>query len=321
MSQPNQDQENKLIPLRTIAKESPYSAAYLSILVQRNKLRAERIGRNYYTTKEWFQEYLDKHGREDKVGELEKTDIQSVVNRLSKQNRTDAPGQMFPPRFFRFAGVFLSVLAISVLLSNYLAWRAGDKTPDLPVEEIMTDGRVAGIAEERFPEGRVKGEKISSSTAPEPELKSENFTVRQMNFGGDMVVVADNDDYGDLQIYEVKSEPLIVRARDKEERKLLISWKTNKLAVSEIEYGKSGEVNLRKVKESAYGFNHSLVISGLEQGVTYNYNIKAKDRWGNEIEPGHYAAYSGSRTITTFELITKTLGEIFGWASLNRDVK
>jgi hypothetical protein len=40
----------KLLPLRVIAEKSPYSAAYLSILVQRKKLKAEKVGRNYYTT-------------------------------------------------------------------------------------------------------------------------------------------------------------------------------------------------------------------------------------------------------------------------------
>jgi len=55
--------ENKLLPLRKFAEGGFYSPAYLSNLVQRKKLRAEKIGRNYFTTQEWFNEYLEKHGR------------------------------------------------------------------------------------------------------------------------------------------------------------------------------------------------------------------------------------------------------------------
>ena len=56
-------QDKKLLPLRSIAKEGPYSLSYLSNLVQRKKLKAKKIGRNYFSSKQWFSEYLEKHGR------------------------------------------------------------------------------------------------------------------------------------------------------------------------------------------------------------------------------------------------------------------
>ncbi len=59
-------ENRKLIPLRRIAEESSYSAAYLSILVQRKKLKAKRVGRNYFTTRNWFADYLETHARDDK---------------------------------------------------------------------------------------------------------------------------------------------------------------------------------------------------------------------------------------------------------------
>ncbi|MFA6107040.1 MAG: hypothetical protein WC745_05230, partial [Patescibacteria group bacterium] len=65
----NEEKNNnlkKLLPLRQFAKEGPYSAAYLSILVQRKSLKARRIGRNYFTTLEWFNEYLQQHAQEKK---------------------------------------------------------------------------------------------------------------------------------------------------------------------------------------------------------------------------------------------------------------
>ena len=60
------EENKKLIPLRRLTEISSYSAAYISILVQRKKLKAKRIGRNFFTTKEWFNEYLESHARNEK---------------------------------------------------------------------------------------------------------------------------------------------------------------------------------------------------------------------------------------------------------------
>ena len=60
-----QDDYKKLLPLKKIAEASSYSFGYVSILVQRKKLKARKIGNKYYSTKEWFDQYLEYHGRED----------------------------------------------------------------------------------------------------------------------------------------------------------------------------------------------------------------------------------------------------------------
>ena len=64
-SNSNRDKD-KLVPLRKFAVPGIYSAAYLSQLVQRGKLRAKRIGRNYFTSENWFNEYLERHARDEK---------------------------------------------------------------------------------------------------------------------------------------------------------------------------------------------------------------------------------------------------------------
>ncbi len=58
--------QEKLIPLRKFSVEDIYSPAYLSQLVQRGKLKAKRIGRNYYTCQLWFSEYLEQHAHDAK---------------------------------------------------------------------------------------------------------------------------------------------------------------------------------------------------------------------------------------------------------------
>ncbi|MDD5071375.1 MAG: hypothetical protein PHQ42_01425 [Patescibacteria group bacterium] len=67
----NKEESKKLIPLRRLAKEAPYKVNYLSLLVQRGKLKAEKIGRNYFTTREWFEQYLEMHARDEKVERAE----------------------------------------------------------------------------------------------------------------------------------------------------------------------------------------------------------------------------------------------------------
>lgn len=60
------DNHKKLIPLKRIAEASSYSFGYISILVQRKKLKAKKIGNKYYSTEEWFNQYLEYHARDEK---------------------------------------------------------------------------------------------------------------------------------------------------------------------------------------------------------------------------------------------------------------
>lgn len=66
MRRTTQNDYKKLIPLKRIAEASSYSPGYVSILVQRKKLKAKKIGNKYYSTKEWLDQYLNLHGREVK---------------------------------------------------------------------------------------------------------------------------------------------------------------------------------------------------------------------------------------------------------------
>ena len=56
---------HKLVPLRRFAFDGLYNTAYLSQLVQRGKLKAQKIGRNYCTSREWFLEYLEIHALDE----------------------------------------------------------------------------------------------------------------------------------------------------------------------------------------------------------------------------------------------------------------
>lgn len=69
-----------------------------------------------------------------------------------------------------------------------------------------------------------------------------------------------------------------------------IYWKTNELASSQVEYGKTKEsTSLSELiddptsGESIGVLDHSVLISaGIEPGTTYYYRVKSKDKAGNE---------------------------------------
>ncbi len=58
-----QDPSNqKYITLAEAAIGSPYSQEYLSLLARKGKLFSKKIGRNWYTTREALDDYLNKQG-------------------------------------------------------------------------------------------------------------------------------------------------------------------------------------------------------------------------------------------------------------------
>lgn len=165
-----------------------------------------------------------------------------------------------------------------------------------------------------------KGDSNAAKPAPEQIqaedqarviAESENYKIKSLAFGGDTVSLADSEKTLPLEIYDIKSESFI--EKNNNEAKIVVSWKTNKLAISQVEYSRNGGKNPKVVREAGYGFNHSAVLSGLEQATAYVYSVKCRDRWGNEAVSGLYGAYTGSKIISVFELIGKAAGDIFGW--------
>jgi len=85
----NKEEYKKLISLRRLAKEVPYKVTYLSLLVQRGKLKAEKIGRNYFTTREWFEEYLEMHARDEKIERWEEVRAENQESKKTKKQENN----------------------------------------------------------------------------------------------------------------------------------------------------------------------------------------------------------------------------------------
>ena len=51
---------NRYLSMAEAAKVCSYEQGYLSLLARRGELQAEKNGRNWYTTVEWLNEYIEK---------------------------------------------------------------------------------------------------------------------------------------------------------------------------------------------------------------------------------------------------------------------
>ena len=119
--------QEQLVPLRRFSSNDLYAPAYLSHLVQRKKLKAKKIGRNFFTTQKWFEEYLQKHAKDEirEAYEIFFTEIDKArkKQKLNKQlikykngNTTSFGGSFMLLKNAFSARVIATILAFIVVL-------------------------------------------------------------------------------------------------------------------------------------------------------------------------------------------------------------
>lgn len=341
-----------LIPLSEAAKISGYTTEHLNLLCRKKILKGMKVGRNWHTTREWLNEFLflpktgeqgkeyktRKRGKRKKGAIILETGIdlafqakegqaeESFAN-LSEEGK--ATGDETEPLAELEGGKFnwpktiaisFSTLFISLFLFFGISfWKFLDTRNSLVERGIPTDlsedtflfNKQPGVVEG---EEKVEGEETAANNLeniPTGSVSSsENYKMQQVSFGGANITLA-NMDNAPLEIYDIKSETF--NSKDGKQAQLLISWKTSKLSISEIDYSKDGSENSKTLQEKYYGFNHNAVLAKLDMATTYNYEIKTRDRWGNEIPSGKFRAYTGSKIISVFDLIIKAINDTFGW--------
>ena len=112
----------------------------------------------------------------------------------------------------------------------------------------------------------------------------------------------------------LKFKTKIFLTKDGKEAQALISWRTNKLAVSEISYAKINSPTEKKLQETDFAFNHSVILTKLDLDSTYTINVQARDHWDNRMISDKFSIYTGSKAISVFDLIAKEINAVFGWA-------
>ncbi len=337
--------ENRLnyISLSEASRMTGYTPEHLNLMVRKKILRAEKLGRNWYTTKLWLDYFLVSNptSRKKEIIEEKKQneilpgkaivitpekivkpslEISQKINRendIRENTQKEAEAEIIfkqtKERLWRKNVLRFSYSAIAGMIILFIGIPAvkyfGQEKKYS--DEILTQLENYSV---QGPEGIVRGEEIVNEnigSENDAALESENFRIKQISIGGDMAVAAGADENASPEIQDVHGETYLTKKQD--EAKLIVTWKTNKLALSEIEYSKNNGQNPKKMKEGNYGFNHAVLISGLELGTAYVYKIKIRDRWGNEVSTGYYAVYGGSKAVSVFELISQEFEKMFGW--------
>lgn len=160
--------------------------------------------------------------------------------------------------------------------------------------------------------GEVLGE--GESAGPDTKFKSENFRVPQIVIGAEGgIFYPGAEDQKELAISDVKSE--IFTDKNKKDKKVLLSWTTNKSTKSAVEYQKAGTASVQKYEETGYGIEHSALLAPLESSTTYNYVIAMRDRGGAQAATDKFAVYTGAAQISFLDMLVGAFRGVFGWAA------
>lgn len=319
------------ISLSEAVKIAGCTPEHLNLMARRKKLKAKKLGRNWYTTKEWLEAYLENIERE-KNSRRGIVKIRRVVNEylnLPEESLDDKKDifikdepvaekkfETTRDRMIRktfLLGIPLALAVIIFLLYPIIRYEV---KKDLELEKVFSEIDATTFLNQD--QGIVMGEETEnqgSAASQGVALASENFKIKQITFGGEGSLIDESENISP-EIQNAHGEAFMNKKQD--EAKLVITWATNKPALSEVEYSQIDGQNPRTLKENNYGFNHGVIIPGMEVGKAYIYKIKIRDRWGNEADSGYYSVYGGSKTVSVFELISQEFNKMFGWAVKSR---
>lgn len=144
-------------------------------------------------------------------------------------------------------------------------------------------------------------------------LKSENYKVSQVSIGGELLADFENSDkMSVLELMDIKNELFVTK--NKEEIKMLISWKTNKTTKGYIEYAKEGDSDFKKIEVNNNGLSHSALVSNLDPSSVYTYTITSQDKWGTEKKSDKYVFYTGAPNVSLIDVLENAAKKVFGWA-------
>ena len=75
-------QNTKYISLHEASKLTDYSQEYISLLCRKGKIKGEKLGRNWFTTKEWINDYVARinKSKENNKGVICKRRIDQTPN-------------------------------------------------------------------------------------------------------------------------------------------------------------------------------------------------------------------------------------------------
>ena len=349
-----------LMPLSDAAKLTGYTKEHLNLMCRKGKLEGKKVGRNWHTTREWLNKFVEeikdkktkdykkrseiiseKFKREEQI-EIPKITLDEAAEKLTgkkkyadqnyltitreenldyllkeKEQEVEKLEKVNSSKKYEILKLSRSVFKYAMMMILiFSTWNIFSNLYDyLNIREMKID---ADLNEDRFlsvdENGIVRGEETSADEQEAQKrgivLASENYKAREVSVGGD-VILANSEENQPLEISDVKSETFVTKKGD--ESKIMITWKTNKLAISKLEYSKGAGQLAKSIDEQSYAFNHAAVLSQLEPKTSYVFSITGKDRWNNEQKTNYFGIYTASKPVSVFDMISKALGDTFGW--------
>ena len=337
------------ITLSQAAKISDYTAEHLNLLCRKKILKGQKIGRNWNTTEDWLADFLASDFRNAHKRKSSKQNKKQSKKFFEKKFRApvekikkESADKNFPVAEKSFCSnpveiyaetettykkdkfLWLSVItkfSFLILIGLFFFFGApvvhylwnnyefiGEKIPvEISEDSFLFSDEPGKIKVAQV--GKVKGEETDN--AGDSIAASENFRMKEISFGGVLLASADGENLP-LEISDMKTKTFI--NKDGTEAQSLITWRTNKLAVSEMTYGRIDSQIKKTMQEEYFGFNHGVALAKLDLGATYTFEVKARDKWDRMILSDKFSVYTGSKVISVFDLIIKAINETFGWA-------
>lgn len=117
------------------------------------------------------------------------------------------------------------------------------------------------------------------------------------------------------QITELKVESEILGTGEEATAQMIVSYKTDEPATSQVEYGEgTGTVYSQKTQESGtLTDNHLVIISGLAPGKVYHLRAISKDGVGNQAESIDKVVVSPKATDNALDLVVNNLTGMFSF--------
>lgn len=214
-----------------------------------------------------------------------------------------------------FVRVFLYFILLTLLISSILfTWQylKNKKNANiLPAEKNEITQESSKNLVNNFNETDI-AKKEENANNSDSVSSGKKYKIKQIKFGGGIILANEEKKDLPLEIYDVKSE--IVSSQEDGKPRFLIVWRTNKEAVSNIVYSKSDGSNVKTFTENGYGFEHSALLKNMDFATIYVYKINASDRWGNKVSTEYFSAYTGEKSESIFDLIFNAVQDVFGWA-------
>ncbi|RLD03150.1 MAG: hypothetical protein DRI56_13000, partial [Chloroflexota bacterium] len=182
---------------------------------------------------------------------------------------------------------------------------------------------------EYAPAGETFAEKASSELVKEHELTIADLqdnTVYHFRAKGrdqfgnvalsDIQVYSTPFDTRPPKIFDISVETAIIGAGKEATAQIIVGWKTDEGATSQVEYGEGvgGETYTNKtVEDTTLTNSHLVIVSDLRPSKPYHLRVISKDGAGNETKSQDHAEITGRATESVLDLIIVNLQESFGW--------